>query len=150
MTQRQIDTLAALLSAAPAELADTVRATDELCADASPLEEGSIRKLLLAINDSYSHIEILDSLLGRLEIEESWTDALFHCADALERSAPEILRSRIARALNDATSRQRLATLVKRGRDENADALLRVASELARSPKPRPGDSARAFLAEVK
>lgn len=151
MSTETIDKLATMLGGGAAELDATVRAADELSAAEGPIDEQSIRKLLLALSDQYPNIEIVDTILGRLEVEVAWVEALFRSAPPMSRSAPEILETRIARLLNAKDSRERLLALVRADTGSAAsNTLVGVARHLAMNPRPRPGDSARAFLAELR
>lgn len=149
MEATKINRLATLLANDSAELSAVTLAVDELCADEGPIDESSIRQLLLALSDDYSNIEVVDSLLGRLEVETAWTTALFHAASALALSAPGIFETRVARGLNGSESREGLVALVIGEPGANADTIMAVARELAKNPRPRPGESARSFLEAV-
>lgn len=135
--------------ARPERLAALVDAVDRLDADPNALLPEGMARILAALHDDISNIEVVDALLGRLEADARWVSALAGVAETMARRAPNIFRGRLARVLNDPASQSQLAELLTSLEVPDAEAILCVARELAKKPGARPGDSARAFLVRV-
>lgn len=135
----------------PARLSDLVAAADRLNASAASLDPTGMKKVLAKLrDDGPANVEVLDTILGRFEVDPGWVAVLAQSAEGLAIRAPSTLRLRLARLLNDSRRQAELLALLPSLEASCQKALLDSAEEIAKKPAARPGGSARAFLEQAR